>query len=168
MDTKSPILLLFALTGTFIVTIWFALGYLNTFLKNVFAIIGCALYVMLSPFVAYVGRVCAALKRNIYHPIQKRIQRIHIPLGIRIVIYLMLGVGILALDYFYNTKIYEADETIFYHAIFQGKTYWITKNGLIIGGFFLGLAVLLFLIEVLTIIDRFISRPISLFITIQK
>ncbi|MFH0749494.1 MAG: hypothetical protein V1917_01090 [Candidatus Gottesmanbacteria bacterium] len=168
MEINYSMALLFLFVATVIVIYWIYQGYLHTFIKHTLAIIRCAFSVILSPFIRYFYVVYPVLKRNIYDPIRKAIHRIHIPLGIRIITYLILGIGILALDYFYNTKIFEADETTFYHAVFQGKTYWMTKNGLIVGGFFFCLGLFLFLMELLRVINTFISRPISIFITIQK
>jgi hypothetical protein len=108
------------------------------------------------------------IKRYIHHPIQHVFKRIHIPIGIKIVLYFLIGIGILLFDHFYGTTIYEADETTFYRFIIQGVTYWVTKEGLIFGGFFIGVGLLLLLMKVLEFINKILSTPIHISITIRK
>lgn len=168
MLTNPYVQMLFLFTGTGIVTYWFVLRLLNPFIDSAIAIVKCALYVLLSFFVGCVDKVGNVLEKKIGDPIRNVIQRIHIPLFVKVVLYFTVGVGIFVLDHVYGTKIYEADETTFYHVFFRGTTYWITEAGLVIGGFFIGLATLLVLIEILKKIDNLLSRPIRISVVIQK
>lgn len=161
MDTDSSVLLLFIITATGVVTYWFILGLLNTFIKNSFSIIGCAFSVLLTFFFS-------CLNRFFIKPVRKIIQSIHIPLGIKIVFYLLIGIGIFVLDHMYGTTFYEMDETTFHHFLFQGKTYWITEQALYIGGFFIGLGLFLTLVQFLKALFTFLDKPISLVFTFQK
>ena len=149
------------LTGTVIMTILFANGYLNSFIKTILNIVGPAFFIPLSFFISFITN-------HIVKPIKNFIRRIHIPHGIKIVLYLLIGMGILVFDHFYSTSFFEADETTFYHFIFQGTTYWITKEGLTFGGFFVGLGVLLLLIQILEGINKILSIPIHISIIIRK
>lgn len=160
--------MLFLFAGTGIVTYWFYLRLLNPFIDAAIAIMMCALYVILSFFFGSVEKVYNLVKRKTVDPIRNIIQRIHIPLLVKVFIYFIIGVGIFVLDQLYGTKIYEADETTFYHVLFRGTTYWITQAGLIIGGFFIGLATLIVIIELWKAIDNLLSRPIRISVVIQK
>jgi len=64
------------------------------------------------------------IKKIIGDPIRNVLQRIHIrihiPLVMKVIVYYLVGFGIFVLDHLYGTKIYEADETTFYHVVFQG------------------------------------------------
>lgn len=166
--------LVFLLTGAAIVTYWFYLKLLNPFIDAAIAIVKCALVVILTFFFKCVGIVYAMLAKTIGDPIRKVTQRIHIrihihiPLAMKIFVYFMVGVGFFVLDHFYGTKIYEADETTFYHVVFQGTTYWITQQGLVIGGFFVVLATLITIGEIWSAIDNLLSRPIRISVVIQK
>lgn len=147
-------------TGTAIMTIWFANGYLNSFIKNILNIVGPAFFIPLSFFISFITN-------HIVKPIKNFIHRIHIPHGIKIVLYLLIGMGILVFDHFYATTLFEADETTFYHFIFQGTTYWVTQEALIIGGFFISIGAFLLLMEILEGINKILSIPIHISIIIK-
>ncbi len=149
------------LTGTVIMTIWFANGYLNSFIKNILNIVGPAFFIPLSFFISFITN-------HIVKPIKNFIRRIHIPHSIKIVLYLLIGMGILVFDHFYGTSFFEADETTFYHFIFQGTTYWVTQEALIIGGFFISIGAFLLLMEILEGINKILSIPIHISIIIKK
>ena len=161
MEANQKLAFAMLLTGTAVMTIWFANGYLNSFIKNILNIVGPAFFIPLSFFVSFITN-------HIVKPIKTFITHIHIPLGIKIVLYIVIGMGILVFDHFYGTTIYEADETTFYHFIFQGTTYWITKEGLIFGGFFIGIGLFLLLMEILEGINKILSIPIHISIIIKK
>jgi len=158
MEANKYLAVAMILTGTVILTMWFAKGYLNTFVKNSFIFVALTIEVMFKLF-----------NRFLIAPLSKlKLKKIHIPLGIKIVLYIVIGIGILVLDHFYGTTIYEADETTFYHFFFQETTYWITKEALVIGGFFIVIGVFLLLMEILECINKILSTPIHISIIIKK
>ncbi|MFZ2025421.1 MAG: hypothetical protein WAV51_04005 [Microgenomates group bacterium] len=161
MEANQHLTLAMLLTGTAILTVLFSKGYLNTLISNILRIIKSAIIIPISSFISFIHTF-------FIKPIIKIIRRIHLPLGIKIVLYFLIGIGILTLDHFYGTTLFEADETTFYHFIFQGTTYWVTQEALIIGGFFLGIGVFLLLMEILEGINKILSTPIHISIIIKK
>jgi len=165
---KEYLLIAAFFVGLTVVSIWFALGYLTPFLNNTFAIIGCALRVMVIPIGRLLKFMYAILEREIIKPIQRFVKPIHVPRIVKVILYMCFGVGVFILDHFYATKIYDADQTIFYKISFQGQTYWITQQGMTIGGFFVGLAVLLFILEILRVINWILDRKFQISIVFQR
>ncbi len=154
--------------GLTVVSLWFALGYLTPFLNNVFAIIGCAIRVMFIPIGRLLTFMYSILERKIIKPIQRFVAPIHIPRIVKATLYMCVGVGFFILDHFYATKIYDADQTTFYKIPIQGQTYWITQQGMTIGGFFVGLAVLLFVLEILRVINWILDRKFQISVIFQR
>lgn len=124
MIDNAYVRLLYIFAGTCFVTYWFYLRLLNPFIDSALAIVKCALYVLLMFFFGCVGKVYMVIKKIIGDPIRNVLQRIHIrihiPLVMKVIVYYLVGFGIFVLDHLYGTKIYEADETTFYHVVFQG------------------------------------------------
>lgn len=151
MFTNINIQLLFLLTATAIVTWWYILELLNPFIKNAFAIITCALDVILTFFLRRIK------------------QRIHMPPLIKALFYLMFGTAVFIFDHIYGVKLFESDETnVFYHINFQGTTYWISQLGVIIGGFLISLGALYVFKETLKGLNKLLDRSISISIVVLK
>ena len=159
---------LFVCTASAFLTWWFLLGLLNPFIDSALAIIKCALYVILSFIFGGITGIYDALGEKIIHPIRRIFRPVHVPPLVKALIFFMLGALIFVLDHIYGTKIYAEDETIFYHIVFLEKTYWITQAGLVIGGFFIGLAALYLLNEMWKGINKLLSHTIRVSVVIRR
>lgn len=145
--------------GAFL-TWWFLQGLLNPFIKAAVGIVVTGLFVVVSFFISPILWVVRLIYRFI--------QQIFAPVWVKISVFILIGVSIFILDHFYNIKIYAEDQTTFYHIIFLNKTYWITLQAIEIGGFFLFLASIYLLGEILKGLDWILNRMINISIIIHR
>lgn len=158
MNVYMQILFIFG-AGAFL-TWWFLKGLLNPFLEAAFSIVITGLFVVVSFFL----NPFISLARSVTHFLRK----IFRPVWVKIIVYSFLGIGIIVLDHFYATTIYAEDETVFYHYIILGKTYWITQAAFRIGGFFLFLDAIYILDVILKGLNKLLNHPMRISIVVQK
>lgn len=157
MEINKQAGLIFLSVAAMIFTWWFAMGYLNTFVKNVFTIIALAIEAFLT-----------LLNQILISPLGKLWRKIHIPYWMKMLCNFIVGISIFLLDHFYAIKLFEMDGTTFYR--FEIKTYvfWVSDYALWVGGFFLIIGSLRLLNIILKEIDYLLNRNIRLIIEVRR
>lgn len=145
------------------------MGLLNPLIDAVLAITGTALVAILTVFFMVIGKLSNALDTSIFAPIRNTIRRIHIPVGIKIIFFLLLGSLIVTADHFYGKRFSQSDETIqFYQIVILDRSFWISQIALLFGGFFICLAMLYILGLILKVVNNLLDRRIRLTIVFSR
>lgn len=158
MNVYMQMLFIFG-AGAFL-TWWFLQGLLNPFIKAVFSIVITGLFVVVSfffgPFI-FIARKIIDLLHWIFGPV-----------WMKILVYSLVGIGILILDHLYNTRIFAEDETTFYSVVVKGTKYWITLPAIEIAGFFLFLAACYTIGIVLRGLNTLLDHPMHISIVVHN
>lgn len=166
MVTEDNIFLLYLLTATGIVTVWFATGRLNDFIDAAKAICYCAVNGFLTLLIIGINATSAVIEKKITKPLRKHV---HIRPFIGAEIYLLIGLTILLIDQFYGKNAFASDETIgFYHVEFIGQTLWITQPAAWGAGIFLAMGLWYFIKLAFLALDRLLDRQIRISIVVRR
>lgn len=161
--------MLFVFTAVTIITLWFAEGLLNPYIEVVLEILKYILDIILTPFFGFINWAGKKLDIHIRNPIQKAINKIHIPILMKALIYAILGSTVFALDHAYGIRIFQSDESFAMYPIeINGVKFWVSQIALWLGGFFIGLALLYTLSEAMKVLNRLLDRRIQLNILIYR
>jgi hypothetical protein len=161
--------LLFLLTFSGILTVWFMRGLLNPYINVTFAIIRCAIESTLTLFFKPISVVSNSIEQKITKPIRRITNSIHIPKPLKALFYLCCGVGIFYADQKYGKTMFNLDETIrFYQVAIMNKSYWVSEYAIWVGGFCIGLASLYILVEIFRGLNKLLDHPIGITVVVLK
>jgi len=158
--------LLLIITASLFLTWWFLMDLLTQFIDAVLAIVKTALVAILTVFFMGISKLSDAIDQYIQAPIRRFIQKI--PISVKILFYLLLGLGIFAGDHLYGKQLFELDETIqFYRLSIEGQSYWVSVYALVLSGFFVGLAVLYSIGEILKALNYILDQPVRISVIVR-
>ncbi len=158
--------MLFIFGAALFLTWWFLLGLLNPLIDAAAAIVKTALVAILTVFFMGISKLSDAIDMYIQEPIRRFIQKI--PISVKILFYLLLGLGIFAGDQLYGKQLFEFDETIqFYRLSIEGQSYWVSVYALVLSGFFVGLAVLYSIGEILKALNYILDQPVRISVIVR-
>lgn len=153
--------LLFVFTGLTVLTLWFAEGLLNPFIKAAASIIFTALLVLFKFFFGWIGIVLVK--------ITKPFRNIHFPPFVKALLYFLFGAMFFVLDQIYGKQLFELDETIlFYHVHIGGWSFWISKYAIMIGGFFIFISACYMIGIILRGLNKLLDHPVHISIVINR
>jgi hypothetical protein len=163
----SELIPLYVLVCGATVTIWFLNGLLNPFIDAVLAINKCAIDSILTLFFRPIHKLSDAIDKRIRLPIQAFIKRV--PTWVHMCGYIVVAIGIIALDQKYLLQIFNYDETMPYYPIhvFE-KKYWISLVAIVGAGYCLMIPVFVTISAVMRWIGKLLDKDFQINILIYK
>lgn len=159
--------MLFICTAAAIVTSWFLKGLLNPFINALLAIVKCAIESILTVFFRPISALSNAIDKRIRLPIQTFMKRI--PTWIHMCGYIVVAIGIIALDQKYLLQIFNYDETMPYYPIYVfEKKYWISLVAIVGAGYCLMVPAFVTISAVMRWFGRLLDKDFQVNILIYK
>lgn len=168
---NSIMLFLYVLTLSSILTWAFLHKHLNPFINTAFAILGCALEIIVTFFMLPISWFGKKIDTHLTKPIGKLKKRIHIriPAFVKAVFCALLAAGVFLLDHMYNKYVFATDETLIMYPIkINGVIFWVSEMALWIGGFLVVMSLLYIVGEILMFLNRLLDHTMKLRITIYR
>jgi len=150
-----------------ILTVWFLMGLLNSFIAATTSIIKCGMTVVWDFFIPLLFILIKPFVLPIKW-IMDIISFIWSVSPLRGLLLVGIAAGILLFDLMFSLKMYEMDQIEFIKIILFGKTYWITNIAFTWASIFAGAGAMLLLRDILDFLWAFFNFPIGITIKISR